>query len=204
MILKKLFEDYDLPIEKIILKEQKRLNLSLKESIVLLALFSIYKKRRTFSMIAIGKRVEYDTNKIGEAIESLQEKGFMDISLEIKDEKEREVFDLDKTFKKIETLFILDEKERLRQQETANISKTIERFEQGLGRPLMGFELDNIRSWYEEGLYPHQAIMDAIHQSEQKLSVKFVERFLNKQEFKPIEIDQDVDKALDAIYKNIR
>ena len=46
--------------------------------------------------------------------------------------------------------------------------------------------------------------MDAIHQSEQKLSVKFVERFLNKQEFKPIEIDQDVDKALDAIYKNIR
>ena len=204
MILKKLYEEYDLPIEKIILKEQKRLGLSLKESIVLLALFSIYKKRRTFSMIAIGKRVEYDSNDIGKAVESLQEKGFMDIQLEIKDEKEREVFDLDKTYIKIETLFIQDEKERMRQQASANISKTIERFEHGLGRPLMGFELDNIRSWYEENMYTHQAIMDAIVQSEQKLSVKFVERYLNKQAIKPIKIDQDIEKALDEIYKNIR
>jgi len=204
MILKRIFEEYDLPIERILIREYKRLNLSLKESYVLMALFSISKKRKTFSMIAIGKRVEYPPEVIGKCVESLQEKGFLDIALEVKDEKEREVFDIDKALKQIENLYINDEKERIRQQESAQISKTIDLFEKGLGRPLMAFELETIRAWYEEGQYSHANIIKAIYATENQISVKFVERFLNQSVHKPIEVDQDIEKALDAIYKNIR
>ena len=125
MILKKMYEDYDLAIERILIKEYKRLKLSMQEMSVLLALFSIYKRRKTFSIASISRRVEFNQNEIGTCVESLMNKGFMSIILEKKDGREREIFDLDTTFKKIEDLYINDEVEKLKQLHENEISGSI-------------------------------------------------------------------------------
>ena len=64
MLIKQIYDEYGLPIERIINKEYKRLGLKLPEAMVLLALFSIYERRRTFTINAISKRVEYNLSLI--------------------------------------------------------------------------------------------------------------------------------------------
>lgn len=204
MILKRLFDEYDFSIERILLKEYKKLSLSMQELTVLIALFSIYKKRKTFSTLAISRRVEFHSNEIGEIVESLLDKGFMTISLELKDQKEREIFDLTPTFDKIENLYLEEEKEKQKQMIENEVSDVILKFEQGLGRPLKSYELENIRKWFEDDHYTYEQIIKSIDQAEEKISVKFVERLLTQQPIKPIEIDQDVDEALDEIFKSIK
>ncbi|MDO9630061.1 MAG: DnaD domain protein [Acholeplasmataceae bacterium] len=204
MILKRLFEDYDLAIERILVKESKRLKLTMQEMSVLLALFSIYKKRRTFTMASLSKRVELSNEEIGASIETLINKNFLIISLENKDGKEREVFSLDQVFLKIEALYKADEIERIRNEELSYISQTIHLFEQGLGRSLLPYELENVRRWYEDKTYTHDDIIKAIKSAQDKVSIKYVERILNQIIPDQIEIDSDVEKALDEVFKNIR
>jgi len=204
MILKRLFEDYDLAIERILVKESKRLKLTMKEMSVLLALFSIYKKRRTFTMASLSRRVELSNEEIGAAIESLIDKNMLIITLENKDGKEREVFSLDEVFLKIESLYRQDEIERIKNEELTYISQTIHLFEQGLGRSLLPYELENIRRWYEDKTYAHEAIIKAIESAKDKVSIKYVERILNQIIPEQVEIDSDVEKALDEVFKNIR
>lgn len=204
MILKRLYEEYDFSIERILLKEFRKLSLSMQEVTVLIALFSIYKKRKTFSTLAISRRVEYHSNEIGEIVESLLDKGFLTISLDFKDQKEREVFDLTPTFDKIENLYIEEEAEKQKQIIENDVSNVILKFEQGLGRPLKSYELENIRKWFEEQMYTHEQIIKAIDQAEEKVSIKYVERILTQEPIKKIEIDQDVEQALDEIFKSIK
>ncbi len=176
----------------------------MQEITVLIALFSIYKKRKTFSTLAISRRVEYNSNEIGQIVESLLSKGFVTISLEQLENKEREIFDLTPTFEKIETMYQEEEHEKIKQQVENEVMQTILKFEQGLGRPLKSYELENIRKWFEENLYTYDQIVKAIDQSEEKVSVKYVERILTQQPIKKIEIDQDVEQALDEIFKSIK
>jgi DNA replication protein len=204
MMLKRLYEEYDLSMERILIKEYKRLKLTMQEMTVLLALFSIYKKRRTFSINAINRRVEYSINEIGSIIEKLLSKGFMTIELEKKDGKEREVFDLNLTFDKIQDLFKADEIEKKEALVETEISETIKRFEQGLGRLLMPYELEMIRRWYDENKVSHESIIEAIESAQDRMSVKYVEKILTQQVPEKIEIDQDVDQALDEIFKKIK
>ena len=203
-MLKRLYEEYDLSIERILIKEYKRLKLTTQEMNVLLALFSIYKKRRTFSINAINRRVDYSLNEIGSIIDKLLNKEFITIDLEKKDGKEREIFDLNLTFEKIQDLFKTDETEKKRALTENEVSETIKRFEQGLGRLLMPYELEMIRQWYDETLYTHQAILDAIESAKERISVKYVEKIFTQQIPKKIDIDQDVDQALDEIFKKIK
>lgn len=204
MILKRMYEDYDLSIERILIKEYKRLKLTMQEMSVLLALFSIYKKRKTFSITSISRRVELNQAEIGTAVESLMNKGFMTILLERKDDKQREVFELDPTFKKIEDLYQQDELEKLKLLHESSISETIKLLEQGLGRPLRSHELENIRRWYEDSKYEHHQIISAIEAAKDRVSIKHVERLLTQVIPDPLEIDQDVENALDEIFKKIK
>lgn len=204
MILKKLYEDYDLAIERILIKEYRRLKLNISEMSVLISLLSIYKKRKTFSLTAISKRVELSQDEINKSLNSLLEKGFMSIELEHKDGKDREIFDLDLLFQKIEKLFIDDQLEKNKLEDESKIMQTIQRFEQGLGRTLQSYELENIRKWYDDKKYSHEKIVTAINSAEDKVSIKYVERLLNQNVLEKIEIDSDVEEALDTIFKNIR
>lgn len=203
-MLKKLYEEYDLSIEKIILKEYKRLDLTMKETAVILALFAILKKRRTFSINAISRRVEYPREEIGKIIESLLNKELMVLELEQKDGKDREVFHLDNTFKKLEKIFKQDIQEKQMKYQETNISATITLFEQGLGRLLHPYELENIRKWYDEETFEHERIIEAIIDAKDRVSIKYVERVLSTKLPKKVKIDDDVDKKLDEIFKKIK
>jgi DNA replication protein len=205
MILKRLYEEYDLAIERILLKEYKRLSLTMPEMSILLALFSIHKKRKTFSVQAISRRVEYNQNEIGKHVESLIDKGFMTLGLETtKDQKEREIFDLDLTFKQLESLYLNDEIENLRLKDENHIAESIRFFEQALGRLLLPYELETLRRWYDEQMYQHDQIIEAIKQTTPRTSLKAVERILTQTIPKPIEIDEETENILDDLYKKMR
>lgn len=203
MILKRIFDEYNFQIEPIIIKEYKRLNLTFPESIVLMALFSIYRKRKTFSILAISRRVEFNQAEIGEIVDSLISKQFLQVELEVKDDKTREVFKLDKVFEKIEALFIEDQKEKNILQKEQDIKITIKAFENGMGRLLKTYELENIRRWYEDDLYTHDDIMIAIERAQNRLSVKYVERILSQEKLEKIEVDQETEKALESLFKAV-
>jgi DNA replication protein len=203
MILKRIFDEYNFQIEPIIIKEYKRLNLTFPESIVLMALFSIYRKRKTFSILAISRRVEFNQAEIGEIVDSLISKQFLQVELEVKDDKTREVFNLDKVFEKIEALFIEDQKEKNILQKEQDIKITIKAFENGMGRLLKTYELENIRRWYEDDLYTHDDIMIAIERAQNRLSVKYVERILSQEKLEKIEVDQETEIALESLFKAV-
>ncbi len=204
MILKRLYDDYGFAIEKILFKEYKRLDLTMPELTVLLALLDIYKKRRTFSILAISRRVDYNQNEIASIVESLMDKAFISITLELKDGKEREIFHMSHVFEKLELLFEKDE--RIKEQEAYEnqISETIKKFEQGLGRVLKSYELENIRIWYDQKTYTDEQIKAAIESAAGQLSIKYVERILTQQIIPHKEIDEDVDAALDNVFKKIK
>ncbi len=204
MIIKKLYEEFDLSIERILLKEFRRLKLSMAEMSVLIALFSIYKKRKTFTIASISRRVDLSNDDIGNAIESLISKGFLTVKLESKEGKEREIFDLDVAMEKLDELFRMDEIERLREAKENEVVDVIKLFEQGLGRGLLPYELENIRRWFDEKQFTGEQIEKCIKEAGDRVSIKLVERMLNQNELKPIEIDADLEEALDQIYKNIK
>lgn len=204
MIIKRLYEEFDLSIERILLKEYRRLKLSMAEMSVLIALFSIYKKRKTFTIASISRRVDIGNDAIGNAVESLIDKGFVSVKLESKDGKEREIFDLDFALEKLENLMRQDEIERLRESKENEIMEVIRLFEQGLGRGLLPYELENIRRWFEEKSFTSEQMIKAIEDAGERVSIKLVERMLNQNALKPIEIDADLEEALDQIYKNIK
>ncbi len=204
MILKRLYEEYDVSIERILIKEYKRLKLTMQDAHVLLALFSIYKKRRTFTLAALSKRIDYTADQIGASVENLLDKGFLIISLETKEGKEREIFDLDQTFKKIEDLFAQDELDKIKAETESKVAMTLRLFEQGLGRQLLPYELESVRRWYEDRQFEHENIIKAIQSAADRVSVKYVEKLLNQTIPEPIEIDAEVENVLDEIFKKIK
>lgn len=205
MILKRLFEDDVLNIDRIMLREYQRLDLTVSETHVLLALFSIARKRKYFSVAAISRRVDFDQEVIGATLESLYKKGYLTLALEkTKDGKSREIFDLDPVFQKLETLFVHDEKEQQLALFQTQVSETLLLFEQGLGRLLRPHEIEEIRRWYDDGLYQHEKILKAIEQTEPRVSVKAVERILTQIIPETVEIDDEVESILDSFYKKIR
>ncbi|MDY0074304.1 MAG: hypothetical protein WC992_05335 [Acholeplasmataceae bacterium] len=204
MIIKRLYEEFDLSIERILLKEYRRLNLTMAEMSVLIALFSIYKKRKSFTIASISRRVDIGSEDIGNAVESLIDKGFVGIHLEKKEGKEREIFCLDQALLKMEELFREDEMTELKETLENEIVDTIKLLEQGLGRGLLPYELENIRRWYEEKAFTTEDIHRCILEAGEQVSVKLVERMLNQSSLKPVEIDAELEEALDQIYKNIK
>lgn len=204
MMLKRLFKEYDFAVERILLKEYRRLSLTMPEVTILVALFAIFKKRKTFSINAIARRVEYTKPEIGSYVESLLKKDFITLDLEKKDGKEREVFDIDLTFKRIEELYENDKKESIKAKVQKDVTQTIALFEQGLGRVLKAYELEMIRSWYENEDYSHEAIIKAIDAAGARISVKHVERLLTQQIMPKVELDDDTEQILDAIFKRMK
>lgn len=206
MLIKQIYEEYGLPIERIINKEYKRLGLKLPEAMVLLALFSIYERRRTFTINALSKRVEYNRDEIGSLVSSLLEKGFLEINLETaKDGKAREVFSLDQTFKKIEKLIISDYQSKKNDEAASHVSKVIEILENGLGRVLSAFEMDLIRNWYLNDELTHEKIEEEVVKaaSKPKLSVKYIDRVLMTTRTDDLEVDPKTADILQQIYKKI-
>lgn len=207
MLIKQIYDEYGLPFERIINKEYKRLGLKLPEAMVLLALFSIYERRRTFTINAISKRVEYNRDEIGALVSSLQEKGFVEMYLEsTKDDKEREVFSLDLTFQKIEQLITSDYNLKKSEESATHIGKIIDLLEKSMGRVLSAFEMETIRNWYLKDNLTHQIIEKEVLEAIEKprFSINQIDRILLSDKNNDREVDAETADVLQQLYKKIR
>lgn len=207
MLIKQIYDEYGLPIERIINKEYKRLGLKLSEAMVLLALFSIYERRRTFTINMISRRVEYNRDEIGDFVSQLVEKGFLTIELEeTKDGKEREVFNLDKTLLKIEKLIVSDYEEKKKQQSASHVGKMISLLEGGLGRVLSAYEMDLLRNWYLNRDLTHNQIESEINKAlkQSRFSIKQIDQVLMARKVDDREVDADTAQTLKQLYQKIK
>ena|SRR5690606_16793629 len=204
-MLQRLYEKQVLEIDGLLTQESKRLKLSPNELVVLKTLFGMYKKR-VFSMSAIAKKIELSLDDLAKSVDLLTTKGFISFSLETRNEKQVEVFDLSGTFEKLTNLLDSDIKEAKKAKYDTLISQTIERLEQILGRTLSALELEMVRAWYEENLYTHELIISKIneHQDSGRFSVKFLERTLTQTKLKAQPVDEAADRAIDEIFKAIK
>jgi|SRR5690554_434724 len=203
-MIQKLFEEHFLEIDALLTKESKRLRLSPNEVVVLKTLFQNY-KRRTFSILSITRKIELSSNDVGKAVDKLINKGFLTLNLETRNEKEVEVFDLTGTFDKITELYESDIAEVKRERYESKIGQTIEILEKHLGKALSSHELDIVRAWYDDQLYPHEAILSKIEEigPSGKFSLKFLERTLNREKFTAEPLDEQAERAIDEIFKAI-
>lgn len=203
MILKRIYEEYNFDVEVILIKEYKRLKLTQSELMVLLAFFSIHKKRKTFSVMALSRRLDFTQNEIAPLIEALMDKGFLNIEIEINNNREREIFNLDGTFNKIEQIFKEDEKAKIQALTQNNVMTAITLFEDNIQRVLRPQELERIRKWYEEDLYNHDNIINTINIKGNKATIANVEKNLSQENIKELKIDEKTDRILDAIYQKL-
>lgn len=203
MILTKLYEKNYLNISEILYKEHKNLGLSTNELLVLILLFRNKNKQKVFSIVSISRKIDFSQNEIAEIISSLLEKGFLEINLEKNNDREREIYSLDKTLNKLKDLLMEEIKEDVLIKEKTNITETIELFEKKVNRVIQHNELERIRDWYENFKYKHENIIDAINTIERGVTLMKVERLLNVEIDEDEELDPEVDAALERIYKRI-
>ena len=176
MIIKKLYENNFLEIDALLTKEGKRLKLTPNDLIVLKTLFTMY-KRRTFSITSISRKIELSSNEIAKSVDNLTQKGFVGLELELRKDKQVEVFNLDGTFDIINELYLNDIKEEKITKNKSNLSETISRLEQAINKVLSSNELQLITMWYEDNLYSHEQIIELIekHELSGRLAVKYLE-----------------------------
>lgn len=203
MILQKLYNDYNFNIELILTSEYKKLGLNSNELIILLVLFSNKSKKKVFSIASISRKVEFSQNEIANIITTLLEKDFIEIKLESYNKKEREIYNLDKTFKQVQNMIEDEIKLELQNENKSNISETITLLENNLNRILRPNELDRVRLWYESFDFSHHKIIETINSLDKNITVLKVEKILNLDIDEPQEIDKDVDEALERIFKKI-
>ena len=203
MILQRLHNEYHFNIEMILLKEYKRLNLSTEDLNVLIALFSNTSKKKVFSISVLTKKLDYNSNKVAELINSLMDKKFLEISFEQTNERSREVYTLDNTYTKIEDLFHEDYKIKLLENNKSNIGETIELLEEKLSRLLNPNELDRVRTWYDDHNFKHSEIIKAINSVTRNINVLYVEKLLSMNISPSKPLDQKTEDLLDKIYKGL-
>jgi predicted transcriptional regulator len=105
MKLKKMIERQFVQPESLIFQHHKALQITSDEMMVLFALIDISKKRNTFTMQAISKRVSLVHQDLGMIIDGLIDKSYVFTYLdETTQTKAKELFHLDGLYSKLEEL----------------------------------------------------------------------------------------------------
>ncbi|MCQ9618840.1 MAG: DnaD domain protein [Candidatus Phytoplasma pruni] len=204
-MIKILYEEGFLNIEKILIREFKKLHLEIQELSVLLCLFDSYEKK-IFSSSFLATKANLSKNELESILERLRQKNFFSILQDKKDNKIIEIFNLDNTFVKIQQLYKEKKTKSTEKKQKNNISETIENLETLKGRLLTGNELEIVKSWYLEQNYTHDNITQIIVQAglNKKDSLNYIERILSQTNHVKIENDNKADQILHKIFKQIK
>ncbi|MDV3167041.1 MAG: DnaD domain protein [Vigna little leaf phytoplasma] len=204
-MLKILYEEGFLNIEKILLQEYKNIDLELKELMLLFFLFQDYHDK-IFSSLHLANKTNLSKNEVEVILESLLKKQFFSLAQEERKNKIVEIFDLDNTFIKLEKLFLKRKKEKQEREQRHYISETIESLEKLKGTVLTVYELEIVKNWYLENNFNHKDIMKVIDyaNTNQKKSIYYVERMLNYEYNLKNENDEKTDKILHEIFKKMK
>jgi DNA replication protein DnaD len=204
MTLKKIYEKFDINIERILIKKHREMNLTTPEMVILLVLLEMIKKKPVFSIQSIMKRLDYSQKEIGEHINKLIDKGYLNIyHEETKQGKVQELFDLDTLFKKIEE--INEDDKPISGQQITNIQSIVMLLEEYLNRVLYPKELQQLRHLIDEEQYEIEQIKDIILDLKDKVTLFKIQRLLSIQDKLPKhKTDSNKDAALDALFKSIK
>src|SRR5690554_3722732 len=203
MILQKLYNDYNFNVEMLLTQNYRKLNLTSDELIILLVLFSNKAKKKVFSLASISRKVDFNQNEIANIVSSLLEKDFLEINLETNNKHEREIYNLDKTFLKLEEMLKYEINDNLKQANKSKTAETITLLEEKVNRILRPNELERVRLWYDTFNFDHDVIVDAINKANNNVTVLGIEKIVNLSVDDVEEIDKDVDEVLERIYKKV-
>ena len=203
MILQKLYNDYNFNVEMLLTQNYRKLNLTSDELIILLVLFSNKAKKKVFSLASISRKVDFNQNEIANIVSSLLEKNFLEINLETNNKREREIYNLDKTFLKLEEMLKDEINDDLKQANKSKTAETITLLEEKVNRILRPNELERVRLWYDTFNFDHDVIVDAINKANNNVTVLGIEKIVNLSVDDVEEIDKDVDEVLERIYKKV-
>lgn len=203
MILQKLYNDYNFNVEMLLTQNYRKLNLTSDELIILLVLFSNKAKKKVFSLASISRKVDFNQNEIANIVSSLLEKDFLEINLETNNKREREIYNLDKTFLKLEEMLKDEINDDLKQANKSKTAETITLLEEKVNHILRPNELERVRLWYDTFNFDHDVIVDAINKANNNVTVLGIEKIVNLSVDDVEEIDKDVDEVLERIYKKV-
>lgn len=205
-MIKKLFLEYQLPLERMIFKEAKRIGINPEEMNILFVLLQMSNRKRTFSLRAITKQVEYATKVVETNIQSLIDKNLITFELETtKEGRQREICNLDPIYQKIEEIINEDLLNEKNEKINSDIGELITIFETQIGRVLLDNELESIRRWFLIDKLEAKDIINLINEAKPPISIQKIERM----RIRSLELDQkeQLDKktkdALERLYKRV-
>jgi hypothetical protein len=205
MKLKKLFESQSIVFEQLIYVHHKELDLTSDEMMVIFGLLDIYKKRNSFSLSALQKRITIVQKDIGAIIDALITKTYLHTYLDDQAQsKAKELFHLDGLFSKLE--YLIDTKELIKSKPNdEGLKKVIVLLEQKLNRLLTSTELQTLRLLIETHQVTLESLNDIIEQLNDRVSLKNIEKMILITKNMPkVVVDEKVDQALDDLYKAMK
>lgn len=205
MKLKKLFETQSIVFEQLIYLHHKELDITSDEMMVIFGLLDIYKKRNSFSLSALQKRITIVQKDLGAIIDSLITKTYLHTYLDDQAQtKAKELFHLEGLFSKLEQL--IDTKERVQMKPNDDgLKKVIVLLEQKLNRLLSSTELQTLRHLLETHQVTLESVIEIIEQLNDRVSIKNIEKMMMISKNMPkVVVDEKIDKALDDLYKAMK
>ena len=205
MKLKKLFESQSIVFEQLIYVHHKELDLTSDEMMVIFGLLDIYKKRNSFSLSALQKRITIVQKDLGAIIDALITKTYLHTYLDDQAQsKAKELFHLDGLFSKLEHM--IDTKEPIKSKPNdEGLKKVIVLLEQKLNRLLTSTELQTLRLLIETHQVTLESLNDIIEQLNDRVSLKNIEKMIMITKNMPkVVVDEKVDQALDDLYKAMK
>ncbi len=205
MKLKKLFETQSIVFEQLIYLHHKELDITSDEMMVIFGLLDIYKKRNSFSLSALQKRITIVQKDLGAIIDSLITKTYLHTYLDDQAQsKAKELFHLEGLFSKLEQL--IDTKERVHTKPNDDgLKKVIVLLEQKLNRLLSSTELQTLRHLLETHQVTLESVIEIIEQLNDRVSIKNIEKMMMISKNMPkVVVDEKIDKALDDLYKAMK
>ena len=205
MKLKKLFETQAIVFEPLIYANHKELDITSDEMMVIFGLLDIYKKRNSFSLSALQKRITIVQKDLGSIIDALIKKSYLHTYLdEHAHSKAKELFHLDGLFSKLEHL--IDTKELIKTKSNDDgLKKIIILLEQKLNRLLTSKELQTLRHLIDTHQVSLDSLTDIIEQLNDRVSIKNIEKMMMISKNMPkVVVDEKIDKALDDLYKAMK
>ncbi|MDR2867148.1 MAG: hypothetical protein LBV55_00595 [Acholeplasmatales bacterium] len=155
MLLKTLFEDYDLNLTKILYKHASQLGLNFDELNTLNALVYYYRDRKSFSLGLFARKINASKLTIEEKIVNLINKELIKIeALTDQQKKIKEIINYDGLFEKLTAII---ESIKSSTIDPDNIKKIVEIFEFNLQRTLTQVELLELKTIFTT----HQLNLDA-------------------------------------------
>lgn len=205
MKLKKLFESQSIVFEQLIYMHHKELDITSDEMMVIFGLMDIYKKRNSFSLSALQKRITIVQKDLGAIIDSLITKTYLHTYLDDQAQsKAKELFHLEGLFSKLEQL--IENKELVKTKPNDDgLKKVIVLLEQKLNRLLTSTELQTLRHLIETHQVTLESLSDIIEQLNDRVSLKNIEKMMMISKNMPkVVVDEKIDKALDDLYKAMK